>query len=93
MLNQKQISLFLQNPMDHLQPTFSNTERGGEVLTVGGYDYIERKDRRLLNGQKTGVAGIQKSKCSAIVKTLNGEVLHNLGWSNHSFKVTPLNQW
>ncbi len=77
--------------MDHLQPTFSKTERQGEVLTLGGFDYIERKDRRLENGQKSWRCRDHKNlKCPATVKTLNGKVLQNLGWKNHSHQGDPL---
>ena len=77
--------------MDLLQPTFSKTERGGEVLAVGGFDYIERKDRWLLNGQKTWRCREHKKlKCPATVKTLNGKVIEKLGWNNHSHHGDPL---
>ena len=69
----------------------SKTQRGGDVLIVDGFEFVERKDRRLCDGSKTWrCRHYPKNKCPASLKTLNGHVLEGKGNKNHSHVGDPI---
>ena len=53
----------------------AKTERGGEVLCVDRFDYVERKDRRGRDGSRVWrCREYWKNKCPATLRMLNGNV-------------------
>ena len=69
----------------------SSTERGAEVRTEGGYQYVMRKDRLGKNGERTWRCREQrKYRCSASIKTLNGQILEGQGQVIHSHVGDPI---
>ena len=70
---------------------FSKTERGAEVLIYKGFDYVERKERRTLEGKKSWrCRDHKKHKCSASMYTQGDVVIQEVGWSMHSHTGDPL---
>ena len=68
----------------------AKTERGGDVLCVDGFDYVERKDRRGRDGSRAWrCREFRKNKCPATLKTLNGNVVEDLGCNHHSHGGDP----
>ena len=69
----------------------SKTERGVEVLTEGGFQYVMRRDRLGKNGERTWRCRDQrKYRCSAYIKTLNGLILDGQGQCVHSHVGDPI---
>lgn len=69
----------------------NRSERGGEVKIVGGFEFVLRRDRVGKNGELTWRCREQrKYKCTAFIKTLNGEVLEGLGKNIHSHQGDPI---
>ena len=69
----------------------SKTERGVEVLTEGGFQYVMRRDRLGKNGERTWRCRDQrKYRCSAYIKTLNGLILGGQGQCVHSHVGDPI---
>ena len=67
------------------------TERGGEVYTHEGMDYTERKDRRGADGSRTWrCRDYHKHKCSATIRTLDGQVIEEKSRKEHNHAGDPL---
>ena len=69
----------------------NTTERGVEVRIEGGFQYVMRKDRVGKNGERTWRCRDQrKYRCSASIKTLNGQILEGPGQILHSHVGDPI---
>ena len=67
------------------------TERGGDVMSLDGFDYVERKDRRGHDGSRTWrCRDYRKNRCPATLKTMNGNVFEGKGCNRHSHGGDPL---
>lgn len=68
----------------------SKTERGGDVLRVKGFDFVERKDRGRDGMRSWRCREYPKNKCPATVKTMNGIVQEGKGNDRHCHGGDPL---
>ena len=61
------------------------------MIIVGGFEFIERSDRRGQDGKRSWhCREHKKHKCKATYKTLNGHQLENEGLPTHSHSGDPL---
>ena len=67
------------------------TQRGNEILSVGGFDCILKKNRKGKLGERTWRCRENKMlRCPGSMRTLNRQILENQGKPHHSHHADPV---